>query len=181
MRPIIGLFCLLLALGCSNNEPPKAESPEKELEGTNFVPKIDRQSKNRWIPLDAYDKKFVVINDHRIKVYIADSIDKRTEGLMYVSDKELKDDEGMLFIFDQEEPLSFWMKNTIIPLDIAYIDKNGKIVDIKQMQPLRETGYPSKHPAQYAIEMKQGWFQNKKVKIGDSVDLSEIQKQSSRD
>jgi uncharacterized membrane protein (UPF0127 family) len=176
----IGLFCLALTLGCSIYEPPKVQSPEKELEGTNFVPKIGRQSERRWIPLEAYETRFIIIKNQRVKVYIADSIDKRTEGLMHISTDELKDNEGMLFIFDQEERLSFWMKNTIIPLDIAYVDKNGKIVDIQQMQPLRETGYPSKSPAKYAIEMKQGWFQEHKIKIGDDVDLSTIKQQTTQ-
>jgi uncharacterized membrane protein (UPF0127 family) len=83
----------------------------------------------------------------------------------------LAEDAGMLFIFDQEQPLSFWMKDTLIPLSIAYISADGRIVDIQDMQPLDETPHPSAEPAQYALEVNQGFFTKRGVAVGDTVEL----------
>jgi uncharacterized membrane protein (UPF0127 family) len=65
------------------------------------------------------------------------------------------------------------MENTLIPLDIAYLDEKGKIVNIRQMQPLDRSPQPSSGPAKYAVEMNVGWFEKNGVKAGDQFDLSE--------
>jgi uncharacterized membrane protein (UPF0127 family) len=77
----------------------------------------------------------------------------------------------MLFVYDHEQVLSFWMKDTLIPLSIAYIDVEGRIVDIQDMQPLDETSHPSAKPAQYALEVNQGFFEGRGVMVGDMVEL----------
>jgi uncharacterized membrane protein (UPF0127 family) len=104
-----------------------------------------------------------------VQVEIADTPDQRQTGLMGRS--ALAEDAGMLFIFDQEQILSFWMKNTLIPLSIAYVDAEGRIVDIQDMQPLDETSHPSAEPARYALEVNQGFFAERGVMIGDVVEL----------
>ena len=78
-------------------------------------------------------------------------------------------DQGMLFIYPDEAPRSFWMKNTPLPLSIAFMDVNGRIVHIADMRPLSEAPIPSQHPAMYALEMTQGWFGEHGVKVGQSV------------
>src|SRR4029453_11794856 len=65
-------------------------------------------------------------------------------------------DHGMIFVFDEPKELSFWMKNTRIPLDILYLDEHGKVVSIHQMRPYDRTGIPSDQPAKYAIELNVG-------------------------
>jgi uncharacterized protein len=80
-------------------------------------------------------------------------------------------DAGMLFVFNQPQPLSFWMKDTLLPLSIAYIDTEGYIVDIQDMQPLDETPHLSAEPAQYALEVNQGFFEARGIQIGDRVAL----------
>jgi uncharacterized membrane protein (UPF0127 family) len=65
------------------------------------------------------------------------------------------------------------MENTLIPLDIAYLDEKGKIVNIRQMPPIDRTPQPSSGPAKYAVEMNVGWFEKNGVKAGDQFDLSE--------
>ena len=81
-------------------------------------------------------------------------------------------DEGMLFVFPDEAVRSFWMKNTYVALDIAYFNRNQEIIDIQQMQPENillagePPSYPSKQPAQFALEMPQGWFAKNKISIG---------------
>src|SRR5215212_9431253 len=80
-----------------------------------------------------------------VQVEIADTPEERQTGLMGRS--ALAENAGMLFVFEQEQILAFWMKDTLIPLSIAYIDAEGRIVDIQDMQPLDETSHPSAEPA----------------------------------
>ena len=104
-----------------------------------------------------------------VQVEIADTDAERQTGLS--GRTTLAEDAGMLFVFDQEQPLSFWMKDTLIPLSIAYISADGRIVDIQDMQPLDETPHPSAEPAQYALEVNQGFFTERGVAVGDTVEL----------
>jgi hypothetical protein len=86
--------------------------------------------------------------------------------------ESLPPDEGMLFVFEREQILSFWMKNTPLPLSVAFIDRKGRIVEIRRMEPLDEdTRHTSRRPAMYALEMNAGWFQEHQVKVGDSVEF----------
>ena len=104
-----------------------------------------------------------------VQVEIADTDAERQTGLW--GRPTLAEDAGMLFVFDQEQPLSFWMKDTLIPLSIAYISAEGRIVDIQDMPPLDETPHPSAEPAQYALEVNQGFFAERGVAVGDTVEL----------
>ena len=81
----------------------------------------------------------------------------------------LQPDHGMLFVFDKPQPLGFWMKNTYIPLSIAFVDAEGRILNIEDMRPQDESTHWSKGNALYAIEMKQGWFAAKGIAAGASV------------
>jgi len=76
----------------------------------------------------------------------------------------------MLFVFEAPQPLAFYMKNTYIPLSIAFVDAQGRIVNIEDMRPLDETTHWSRGVAQYAIEMRQGWFAAKGIGGGDVVE-----------
>jgi len=91
----------------------------------------------------------------------------RTRGLMFRD--ALDEDQGMLFIFPDEQPRNFWMRNTRIPLSIAYADSGGRIVHIADMEPLSERSTPSGAPARYALEMKRGWFLRHGVRAGDTI------------
>ncbi|MCI4665534.1 MAG: DUF192 domain-containing protein [Neomegalonema sp.] len=92
---------------------------------------------------------------HRFKVEIAATPDKRQLGLMHR--KSLDRESGMLFIFETERPQSFWMRNTLIPLDILYFDAKGRLVSIQaQAKPLDETPLPSEGPAQFVLEINGG-------------------------
>jgi uncharacterized membrane protein (UPF0127 family) len=100
-------------------------------------------------------------------VEVVDTPDARATGLM--NRFSLQPDHGMLFVFDRPQPLAFWMKNTYIPLSIAYVDANGTILNIEDMQPQDESTHLSRGPALYAIEMRRGWFAGKAVRAGDKV------------
>jgi uncharacterized membrane protein (UPF0127 family) len=117
-------------------------------------------------------KKTICFSSTCIKAEIADSPRERAQGLMYRY--SLSEDEGMLFIFETEEKHAFWMKNTFIPLDMIWIDKNKKIVDIKTTQPCQtnncETFIPS-GKAIYVFEANAGFAEKNNIKIGDDVEI----------
>jgi uncharacterized membrane protein (UPF0127 family) len=110
------------------------------------------------------------IKAKEIRVEVAKTPDERALGLM--NRKQLEKDEGMLFIFESEGYHSFWMKNTLLPLSIAFIDKDGRIVDIKDMKPLSLDSHSPSKQVLYALEMNKGWFKKNGVKIGDLVRFS---------
>jgi uncharacterized membrane protein (UPF0127 family) len=102
-----------------------------------------------------------------VQVEIADERVEQQRGLM--GRTALAENAGMLFVFERDEPRSFWMRNTLIPLSIAYIASDGRIVDIQDMQPLDETSHPSAEPAQYALEVNQSFFAERGIAVGDVV------------
>ena len=104
-----------------------------------------------------------------VPVEVADTEEERQMGLM--GREALAEDAGMLFVFDVEQQHSFWMKDTLIPLSIAFVDSEGRIVDIQDMQPLDETSHLSAEPAQYALEVNQGFFGARGIQVGDTVEL----------
>jgi len=110
----------------------------------------------------------LAIGGARLWVEVAGDEAARSQGLMYR--RQMPQDEGMLFVFEYPQPLSFWMKNTYLPLDIAFVSKDGTILNILRMEPLNEVPrYLSRSPALYAIEANAGWFQKNGIKAGDRV------------
>ena len=102
-----------------------------------------------------------------LHVEVARSSEERFRGLMYR--KSLEHNRGMIFVFPEEDELSFWMKNTYLPLSIAFIRTDGEIVDIQAMEPHDETPVVSRGLARYALEVNQGWFAENGVHPGDRV------------
>jgi uncharacterized protein len=92
-------------------------------------------------------------------------------GLMNTTEAELPEDHGMIFVFPYDDLRSFWMRNTIIPLDIAYIRSDGVIVKTYTMEALNEMGYPSIEAAKYALELRAGQFTKWGIKAGDTVKI----------
>ncbi|OGS21356.1 MAG: hypothetical protein A2252_08940 [Elusimicrobia bacterium RIFOXYA2_FULL_39_19] len=109
----------------------------------------------------------LTINDYQLKTEIADTIKKKSVGLM--NRKSLPENNAMLFIFPVEQYLNFWMKNTYIPLSIAFIDKNGIILEIVDMKPLDISIIRSNYKALYALEVNQGWFKQHNIKEGMKI------------
>ena len=108
-----------------------------------------------------------------VRVEIADDDAERAQGLM--NRKSLGEERGMLFVFPDEEIRSFWMRDTLIPLSIAYIDSEGRIIDLQDMKALDDEppSYVSAEPAQYALEVNRGFFKERGVEVGDTVELPE--------
>lgn len=112
-------------------------------------------------------KKSILVAGVPVEVEISDSPEERAKGLMFR--EKLNWNEGMLFIFEKEDTLSFWMQNTSIPLSIAFIDKEGVIIDIQVMRPFDLMVHKSKGSALYALEMNRGWFELNGIEIGAKV------------
>lgn len=117
-----------------------------------------------------FPKGTLRVGGQTLTVEIAKTGEQLEHGLMFR--ENLKDDAGMIFIFDREDTLSFWMKNTLIDLDIGYFDAGKKLVDIQTMKAAgsvlvqRPPSYPSKSPAMYALEVNKGWFARHGIKTG---------------
>ncbi|MEW6377190.1 MAG: DUF192 domain-containing protein [Thermodesulfobacteriota bacterium] len=112
----------------------------------------------------------IYIKDKEIHVEVAKTPEERSIGLM--GRKHLGQNEGMLFIFETEDYHGFWMKNTLIPLSIAFIDKEGRIVRITDMKPLTLVSHMPPKPILYALEMKKGWFSANGINVGDMIRFS---------
>ena len=107
------------------------------------------------------------INDRLINAELAVSDKDRQKGLM--GRLFLSDNSGMLFVFDKPDILSFWMRNTSLPLSIAFISETGEILNIEDMAPFNEAKYKSRSNAMFALEMNQGWFSKNRIHDGDIV------------
>jgi uncharacterized protein len=98
---------------------------------------------------------------------VADQEATRDSGLMFR--RELGRDDGMLFVFPDSQKRYFWMKNTLIPLSIAFMDSGGKILNILEMPPQTEQTFASDGPARFALEMNAGWFERQGLRAGDVI------------
>lgn len=109
----------------------------------------------------------IKINGITLKVEVAATHEERLLGLMHR--KKLPENKGMLFIYPFERTIKLWMKNTSLPLSVAFLNKNKKIINIEKMEPNQTTFiYKSKDLALYAVEVNQGWFEINKISVGDS-------------
>jgi uncharacterized membrane protein (UPF0127 family) len=107
-----------------------------------------------------------------LQVEIADTPEQRSRGLM--GRESVPEDAGMLFVWTEDTESGFWMKDTLVPLSVAFVDAAGVIVDIQDMQPLDETLRHSAAPYRYAVEANQGWFAEHAVEVGDGVMLPDL-------
>ena len=109
----------------------------------------------------------IEVDGHTVKAEVAATASSRSRGLMYR--RSMGKNRGMLFVYERPEALSFWMKNTYLPLSIAFIDRGGTIVHIEDMQPLTTASHKSPVKVPYALEMNKGWFDDKGVAVGAKV------------
>jgi len=107
------------------------------------------------------------VGSHPLRVEVVSTPEELARGLMFR--EKLGRDEGMLFIFGEPAYHSMWMKNTLIPLSVAFVDAQGTILNIRDMEPHSEESHMSAGPSIYAIEVNRGWFAAKNVKAGDRV------------
>jgi uncharacterized protein len=168
---IVVVLALLLT-GCSGPQADPDTGSQKTPQATGTTADKEEttsgQSGLRTLVIDASGGKKV-----GVRVEVADDLAEQAKGLM--DRTTLGENRGMLFVYPDERERSFWMKDTLIPLSIAFIDSERRIIDIQDMKPLDDEppSYVSAEPAQYALEVNQGFFEERGVKVGDSVELPE--------
>ena len=148
------LFCIVLFMGllssCSNSDSPAG--------------------------MESFEKREITIEGGSgtvsLTVELAITDAQRAQGLMHRT--ELNDGEGMLFIFDRDQILSFWMKDTLIPLSIAYIASDGRIVEIFDLEPLNRNPVSSSRSVRYALEVPRNWFERAGLGPGDRVHVRDL-------
>lgn len=140
------LLLALIAAACGDDDLPKATTSER---ASVTVSAAGTQAK--------------------LTVEIAATEKQRQQGLMLR--QSMADNAGMLFLFPNDTTVGFWMRNTYLPLDIAYIDAAGKVLEIHQAQPLDETSITPKGPYRYTLEVNQGWFERHGFGPGANVTL----------
>lgn len=141
------LFLLCVSCGC----------PKTEKDGQRLNPVGTRH------PLS--------IDGKQISVEVVITKAQQQMGLMYRT--KVPEGTGMLFVYSKPQMLSFWMKNTPTKLSIAYIDSQGKILQIEPLLPLDETSVPSKDKVLWALEVPHGYFKKAGIKVGSRMTLSE--------
>lgn len=118
---------------------------------------------------NSYETVTLRINQWEISAEIADTPEKQQLGLMHR--KTLPENSGMIFVYSRDSRKSFWMKNTSIPLSIAYIAKDGTIKEIYDMEPFSKRTTDSKFSVRYALEVNKGAFEKHGIKPGDKVEF----------
>lgn len=132
---------------------------------------------NQWqslslLPLASSPTLTLRMGSAIMQAEVADTYEKRNQGLMFRS--FLPSDAGMLFVFAQSDQRCFWMKNTQIPLSLAFISEQGRVQEILDMKPHDTTIHCSKAPAKFAIEAHRGWFQRQGVHTGHAIEYQII-------
>lgn len=112
---------------------------------------------------------WVIFDTDTVLAEVAATPEAREQGLMFRT--EVPDGTGMIFVFEDMAPRSFWMRNTFVPLDIAFMDMDHRIVDIQQMEPETDELTESAAPAMFALEVRAGWFEEMGIAEGDRARL----------
>lgn len=110
----------------------------------------------------------LMVNGHKVTAEVASTDDQRSLGLMHR--RMLPENRGMLFVFPLTALHSMWMMNTHIPLSVAFIDPDGVIINIADMQPHTRDAHNAARPAKYALEVNQGWFSKRGIQAGAKVE-----------
>ncbi|MEB2329818.1 MAG: DUF192 domain-containing protein [Ignavibacteriaceae bacterium] len=158
------IIYLVYHFGFRQDEPVGYRLPTVETE--KFPEKTEPQFTNEGSLrfLNSGDKSL-----GSIEIEIADNPSERSQGLMFR--KSMQENQGMLFLFPLEEPQSFWMKNTHIPLDIIFVNAKKQIVKIhKNTKPFSEKSLPSQKPAKYVVEVNAGYTDKHGISEGDKID-----------
>jgi uncharacterized membrane protein (UPF0127 family) len=149
---------LLLFIACAGgdgaDEHVSGAAPDRTLVADASVTSPQPPAGHAW----------VIFGADTVLAEVAATSEERTEGLMYR--EEVPDGTGMLFVFPDVAVRSFWMANTYVALDIAFLDTSFNVVDIIQMEPLVTESYTSKAPAMYGLEVRQGWLAEQGIAVG---------------
>ena len=161
-----------LRYGCSNDR-------ERDVSGDAVTRRLDRRTA-RWflglalalaacgaLALEKFQSTQIKVGSHALKVELAATEPQRMQGLMFR--EKLGANDGMLFVFDTPEYQSMWMKNTLVPLSVAFLAPDGTILNVEDMEPQTLEPHVSAGPSLYALEMNKGWFAAHGLKPGDKA------------
>jgi uncharacterized protein len=151
---VLGTLFAAVAIGCNDGEggPVPTGSDGAPLTRITFVNKEGDES-------DLF-------------VEVVDTAEERQRGLMFR--ESMPENQGMLFVFEQEGQYSFYMRDTLLPLSIAFVEGEGDIIEIEDMQPLTEDLHSPDEPYLYAIEANQGWFDRHGIGAGAGVRIARV-------
>jgi len=164
---VLVLVLLGLFLGCSGGSG--GDTGEVERAAATVAANPTQSGSTDGVRRPPADRAWVIFGADTVVAEVASTPDQRAQGLMYRED--LPDGAGMLFVFQDNQVRAFWMANTYIPLDIAYMDPSYRIVDIVQMEPLVTETYPSNGPAMFALEVRKGWFADRGIPVGTQAEI----------
>jgi uncharacterized membrane protein (UPF0127 family) len=151
---------LMVLLACAGgDEAPSASADRTMVADAPTVSAPRPPAGHAWVIFDA----------DTVVAEVAATADERAEGLMYRDD--VPDGTGMLFVFPDVAVRGFWMANTYVPLDLAFMDPSFNIVDIVQMQPLVTETYDSRAPFMYGLEVRQGWLAEHGIAVGHRAEV----------
>jgi uncharacterized membrane protein (UPF0127 family) len=134
----------------------------------------NRDAEHDFTPRSVEDRFAITVGDHRVRLQLAIFPGEMQQGLMYR--QTMAEDEGMLFVYDRSQQMSFWMRNTDLPLDIGFFDAGGELKEVYPLHPRDERPVQSLGPRQFALEMNQGWFGRAGVKPGATLDRAALAK-----
>jgi uncharacterized membrane protein (UPF0127 family) len=123
-------------------------------------------------PKTVQDRFAIKVGGQVVQMQLAILPQEMQQGLMYV--KSMGADDGMVFLYDRPQQMSFWMRNTELPLDIGYFDAEGRLKEVYPMYPHDERPIQSLGVRQFAVEMNQGWYRKHGLKLGDTLDLAAL-------
>lgn len=167
-RAIFALLVVILgASACADARAVPAS--DRDAPETSVAETTPRPETRALGPLPPAGYAWVIFGADTVVAEVAATADERAQGLMYRDD--VPDGTGMLFVFQDSQPRSFWMANTYVALDIAYMDPSYRIVDIIAMEPLVTDSYPSDAPAMFALEVRQGWFEEQAIGVGAQANI----------
>ena len=156
--PVLLVFALAVGCGAGGNN---SASNEQTAPGPGGQ---DRSSTAPREPVPPAGTAWVIFGADTVKAEVANTADQRARGLMYRD--QVPDGTGMLFVFPDSQMRSFWMQNTYVALDIAFMDAQMQVVDIQQMEARTEDFHDSRAPAMFALEVPKGWFAAHRIGIG---------------
>ena len=170
---VFGFLCALVAFtGCNGNGGSSEAIGQSNASATTFptaaVAPEQTVSKPKGSPQPKLPVLKLWVGTNEVATEIASTHYQISTGMMFRTN--MAEMEGMLFVFPQPQQVSFYMRNTLLPLSCAYIDPEGTILEIYDMQPLSETPIPSQSSQiQYVLEVNQGWFERHHVKAGVAI------------
>lgn len=170
------LFALsfLLVIGCSNASTESGNSSTAIPVASNETPKFDGNP-DRIFQTKNLQKIKVKTKSTELDLWVMDTEDKRREGMMFLTEKEVEDKEGMIFVFREAQQADgnrgFWMQHTILPLDIAYLDANKKVINVGAGKPLSEDMVRAGGDFKYVIEVKAGLALKYGLSPGSKVEI----------